>query len=54
MTSRRFSPEAFDLAHRLTLQDPLWERPQVEGITIDSPFIDPRRLADRRGQPHPR
>ena len=44
MTFCRFSPEAFDLAHHLILQDSLWERPQVEGITIDGP--DSRDLDD--------
>ena len=44
MTPRRFTPQAFALAHQLTLQPHLWERPQVEGITIDGP--DSRDLDD--------
>jgi ribonuclease R len=44
MTPRRFSPQAISLAKTLTLQDKLWQRPQVEGITIDGP--DSRDLDD--------
>ncbi len=37
MTSLRFPPQAITLAKALTLQDSLWQRPQVQGITIDGP-----------------
>jgi ribonuclease R len=44
MTTLRFPPQAIALAHALTLQPDLWQRPQVEGITIDGP--DSRDLDD--------
>jgi ribonuclease R len=44
MTTLRFPPQATALAKTLTLQDSLWQRPQVEGITIDGP--DSRDLDD--------
>jgi ribonuclease R len=37
MQTLRFPPQAIALAKALTLQDSLWQRPQVEGITIDGP-----------------
>ncbi|HEY9824696.1 MAG TPA: ribonuclease catalytic domain-containing protein, partial [Stenomitos sp.] len=40
----KFPPQAIALAKRLTLVDSLWERPQVQGITIDGP--DSRDLDD--------
>jgi ribonuclease R len=44
MTTLRFPPQAIALAKALTLDDALWQRPQVEGITIDGP--DSRDLDD--------
>jgi ribonuclease R len=44
MTTLRFPPQAIALSHALTLQPELWQRPQVEGITIDGP--DSRDLDD--------
>jgi ribonuclease R len=44
MTALRFPPQAIALANTLTLQPELWQRPQVEGITIDGP--DSRDLDD--------
>jgi ribonuclease R len=44
MTTLRFPPQAIALAKTLTLQDYLWQRPQVQGITIDGP--DSRDLDD--------
>jgi exoribonuclease R len=44
MTTLRFPPQAIALAKALTLQDSLWQRPQVEGITIDG--ADSRDLDD--------
>jgi ribonuclease R len=50
MPTLRFPPQAdswsasIALAQTLTLQDSLWQRPQVEGITIDGP--DSRDLDD--------
>jgi ribonuclease R len=44
MTTLRFPPQAIAQAQTLTLQDSLWQRPQVEGITIDGP--DSRDLDD--------
>jgi ribonuclease R len=44
MPTLRFPPQAIALAQTLTLQDCLWQRPQVEGITIDGP--DSRDLDD--------
>jgi ribonuclease R len=42
MTTLRFSPQA--IAQTLTFQYTLWQRPQVQGITIDGP--DSRDLDD--------
>jgi ribonuclease R len=44
MTTLRFPPHAIAQAQALTLQPELWQRPQVEGITIDGP--DSRDLDD--------
>ncbi|MBW4549897.1 MAG: RNB domain-containing ribonuclease [Aphanocapsa sp. GSE-SYN-MK-11-07L] len=44
MTTLRFPPQAIALAKTLTLQVTLWQRPQVQGITIDGP--DSRDLDD--------
>jgi ribonuclease R len=44
MTTLRFPTQAIAQAQALTLQDYLWQRPQVEGITIDGP--DSRDLDD--------
>ncbi|ABW31604.1 RNB domain-containing ribonuclease [Acaryochloris marina] len=33
----RFSPDVIKVAKRLVLPDELWQRPQVQGITIDGP-----------------
>jgi ribonuclease R len=44
LTTLRFPPQAIAQAQTLTLQDSLWQRPQVEGITIDGP--DSRDLDD--------
>jgi ribonuclease R len=44
MTTLRFPPQATTLAKALTLDDALWQRPQVQGITIDGP--DSRDLDD--------
>ena len=44
MSSLRFPPQAIALAKALTLQEHLWQRPQVQGITIDGP--DSRDLDD--------
>lgn len=33
----RFPPQAFAAAKRVVLADELWQRPQVQGITIDGP-----------------
>jgi ribonuclease R len=44
MTSHHFPPQATALAASLTLQPELWQRPQVQGITIDGP--DSRDLDD--------
>jgi ribonuclease R len=44
MPTLRFPPQATAQAQALTLQDYLWQRPQVEGITIDGP--DSRDLDD--------
>jgi ribonuclease R len=44
MPTLRFPLQATALAHALTLQPELWQRPQVEGITIDGP--DSRDLDD--------
>jgi ribonuclease R len=44
MTPLRFPPQAIALSKALTLDDALWQRPQVEGITIDGP--DSRDLDD--------
>jgi ribonuclease R len=40
----RFPSQAPTLAKTLTLQDYLWQRPQVQGFTIDEP--DSRDLND--------
>jgi ribonuclease R len=37
MTSLRYPPQAIALSKSLTLQDYLWQRPQVQGFTIDGP-----------------
>ena len=37
MPSLRFPPQAIASAKALALQERLWERPQVQGITIDGP-----------------
>jgi ribonuclease R len=44
MPSLRFPPQAITLAKTLALQEHLWQRPQVQGITIDGP--DSRDLDD--------
>jgi ribonuclease R len=44
MSTLRFPPQAIALANALTLQPELWQRPQVEGITIDG--ADSRDLDD--------
>ncbi|NJM77719.1 MAG: RNB domain-containing ribonuclease [Acaryochloridaceae cyanobacterium RU_4_10] len=44
MTTLQFPPQATALAHALTLQPELWQRPQIEGVTIDGP--DSRDLDD--------
>jgi ribonuclease R len=44
MTTLRFPPQATAQAKALTLQSSLWQRPQVQGITIDGP--DSRDLDD--------
>ena len=44
VTSLHFSPQAIASAKALALQDPLWQRPQVQGITIDG--LDSRDLDD--------
>jgi ribonuclease R len=44
MTTLRFPPQATTLAKAVTSADTLWQRPQVEGITIDGP--DSRDLDD--------
>jgi ribonuclease R len=44
VTSLRFPPQALALAKALALQEHLWQRPQVQGITIDGP--DSRDLDD--------
>jgi ribonuclease R len=44
MQTLQFPPQAIAQAQVLTLQDSLWQRPQVEGITIDGP--DSRDLDD--------
>ncbi|MGA7953699.1 MAG: RNB domain-containing ribonuclease [Gloeobacterales cyanobacterium] len=44
MTSLRFPPQAIALSKALALDDALWQRPQVQGITIDGP--DSRDLDD--------
>ena len=42
--TNRFPPEAIAVAKQLALSDELWQRPQVQGITIDGP--DSRDLDD--------
>ncbi len=37
MTTLRFPPQAIILSKALTLQDSLWQRPKVQGVTIDGP-----------------
>jgi ribonuclease R len=37
MSTLRFPPQAIALSKALTLQDFLWQRPQVQGVTIDGP-----------------
>jgi ribonuclease R len=37
MPTSHFPPQALALAKDLTLDDALWQRPQVQGITIDGP-----------------
>jgi ribonuclease R len=44
MPTHRFPKDAIVLAHAITLQPDLWQRPQVEGITIDG--SDSRDLDD--------
>ena len=44
MSTLRFPPQAVASAKALTLPEHLWERPQVQGITIDGP--DSRDLDD--------
>ena len=44
MPTLRFPPQAIAQAKTLALQDHLWQRPQVQGITIDGP--DSRDLDD--------
>jgi ribonuclease R len=44
LTPRTYPHEAIALAKTLTLQNYLWQRPQVQGITIDGP--DSRDLDD--------
>ncbi|KAI9129245.1 ribonuclease catalytic domain-containing protein [Acaryochloris sp. CCMEE 5410] len=36
-SKNRFPPQAFAAAKRIVLTDELWQRPQVQGITIDGP-----------------
>ncbi len=36
-SKNRFPPQAFAAAKRVVLADSLWQRPQVQGITIDGP-----------------
>lgn len=36
-SKNRFPPQAFAAAKRIVLGDSLWQRPQVQGITIDGP-----------------
>ena len=42
--TKRFPPEAIAVAKQIVLADELWQRPQVQGITIDGP--DSRDLDD--------
>ena len=44
MPTLRFPPQAIAQAKALALQEHLWKRPQVQGITIDGP--DSRDLDD--------
>ena len=44
MPCLRFPPQAITSAKALSLQEHLWQRPQVQGITIDGP--DSRDLDD--------
>jgi ribonuclease R len=44
MQTLQFPPQAIAQSHSLTLQPDRWQRPQVEGITIDGP--DSRDLDD--------
>jgi ribonuclease R len=37
MTTLRFPPQSIAQAKAVTFADKLWQRPQVEGITIDGP-----------------
>ena len=37
MTILRFPPQAIAQAQSVHLSDSLWQRPQVQGITIDGP-----------------
>jgi ribonuclease R len=37
MTTLRFPLQAIASAKALALQDSLWQRPQVQGVTIDGP-----------------
>jgi ribonuclease R len=37
MSISRYTPQAIAQSKALTLQDYLWQRPQVQGITIDGP-----------------
>jgi ribonuclease R len=37
MSTLRFPPQAIALSKSLTLQEHLWQRPQVQGFTIDGP-----------------
>ena len=42
--TNRFPPKAIEIAKQIVLADQLWQRPQVQGITIDGP--DSRDLDD--------
>ena len=44
MPTPRFPPQAIAQAKALPLQEHLWQRPRVQGITIDGP--DSRDLDD--------
>jgi ribonuclease R len=37
MSTLRFPPQAITSAKALALQEHLWQRPQVQGVTIDGP-----------------